>query len=148
MMKKLFLVFRFTLLVFSGGPGSAQDSLDPNAAERLALAQKMHEIRPINIQVEDIIQQMAQRYPEDKRAVFTTRMMEVFDKKALTDISVKAMADTFTVAELKKMIDFHGSPEGNAISEKMPVYQGLVEPELVKKIDKALMVIRTGDPAP
>lgn len=122
----------------------AQEAADPAFAERLALSKKMHEVRPINLQVEKVVEQMAARFPEDQRDKFIERMIDVFDKEALTDISVQAMAETFTAPELEKMIEFHGSPEGKTITEKMPVYQSLLEPELVKKIDKALMEVRTG----
>ena len=131
-------LFTFAPMVF------AQDGGDPALAERIALARKMHDIKPMAVQIEQAIRQLALRYPEDKQELFITKMLQVFDRKSLTDISVKAMAETFTAAELEKMIDFHGSPEGKAIGEKMPVYQALVEPEIIKKIDQALMEVRTG----
>ena len=141
-MKAYLSVLCFVIAMLFVQPLSAQD--DPDFPKRYELAQKMHEIKPINMQIKSSIEQLAQRYPEDVREAFVNRMMEVFDKKTLTDISVRAMADTFTAAELEKMIDFHGSPEGKAVGEKMPVYQGLVRPELMQKIDKALMEVRTG----
>lgn len=115
--------------------------------KRLELARAMHEIRPMSVQIEAAVQALSLRYPEDKRERFVAKMLETFDQKTLTEISIRAMAETFTVAELEKMIDFYGSPEGRAASEKMPVYQAIVEPEIVKKLDAALMEIRTGAPA-
>lgn len=143
-MRILFIIACFML----AAPSTlAQEAADPgNAKQRLALSRQMHEIRPIKMQVEEVITQMALRYPENRRDEFISRMMEIFDNQTLTEISVHAMADTFTVPELEKMIEFHGSPEGKAVSKKMPVYQALVEPELIKKIDQALMELRTGKP--
>lgn len=147
-MKTLVLAFSFLLMAAFAVPAMAQNaSADPDYTKRLDLARQMHDIRPINMQADDLIKGMAERYPEDRREAFIARMTEVFDKQALTEISVKAMADTFTAAELQKMIDFHGSPEGKTIGQKMPVYQALVEPELVKRIDQAMMIVRTGKAA-
>lgn len=130
-------------------PARAQDdgkaaAEDAGLARRLELARRMHEIRPLDLQIEDAVRQLSLRYPADKRDLFISKMLQVFDLKTLTDISVRAMADTFTEAELAKMIEYNSSPEGKAATEKMPIYQSLVEPELMKKIDQAMMELRTG----
>ncbi len=143
------MINKFTLVLFSlavmvMSVGALAQDGDADLQKRIELAQKMHEIKPLNVQVEAAIEQLSKRYPEEKRALFVSKMMQTFDKSTLTEISVNAMAETFTVAELEKMIDFHGSAEGKAITEKMPIYQSIVEPELVKKIDAALMDVRTG----
>lgn len=147
MMKKLPLLL-CALALFSFVPlALAQPAANADLDKRMELSRKMHEIRPMTVQIEDAVKQLSLRYPEDKREIFITTMLQTFDRESLTAISVKAMAETFTVAELEKMIDFHGSAEGKAITEKMPIYQSLVEPELLKKIDKALMEVRTGKAA-
>lgn len=117
---------------------------DPSLQTRIELARKMHQIKPLDVEIEAAIKQLSMRYPEDKRELFVSKMLQTFDQKALTEISVNAMAATFTAPELNKMIEFYGSPEGKSIDQKMPIYQKLVEPELVKKVDKALMDIRLG----
>jgi len=153
-MKKSPLLLSLVVLLSFALPAYAQQDAAPAAAasaaaapdleQRLALARKMHDIKPMTVQIEDAIRALSMRYPEDKRELFVLTMTQTFDQKALSEISVKAMAETFTAAELEKMIDFHGSAEGKAISEKMPVYQSIVEPELIKKIDQALMEVRLG----
>lgn len=125
-------------------PSAAQTADDPGLQKRIELARAMHDIKPLSVQIEESIKQLSMRYPEEKRALFVAKMMETFDQKTLTDISVKAMAETFTETELTKMVDFYGSPEGKSISAKNPVYQSLVQPEIIKKIDQALMEVRTG----
>ena len=72
------------------------------------------------------------------------KMVNTFDHKTLHNLSVKAMADTFTEAELEKMIDYFGSPEGKSVGEKMPVYMAILRPEINKLIDQAMMDVRLG----
>ena len=117
---------------------------DAGLQQRIELARKMHEVRPMSVQIEQAIEALSMRYPEDRRELFVTKMLQMFDQQTLSEVSVKAMAETFTAAELQKMVEFYGSPEGKAIEQKMPVYQAIVEPEIIKKIDEAMMEIRTG----
>ncbi|MCB9991480.1 MAG: DUF2059 domain-containing protein [Rhodospirillales bacterium] len=117
---------------------------DAALEKRVQLAHEMHKVKPMAVQIESAVRQLALRYPEDKQELFISKMLQVFDQKTLTDISVNAMAETFSEAELQKMLDYYGSPEGKAIEEKMPIYQTIVEPEIIKRIDQALMEIRTG----
>ncbi len=145
-MKKLVLLVCIAITLGFAAPSSAQNAAAPDLDKRIELARKMHEVRPMVVPIEEAVQQLAQRYPKEKRELFISTILNAFDRESLTEISVKAMAETFTVAELEKMIEFNSSPEGKAITEKMPVYQSLVEPELMKKVDKALMEVRMGKP--
>ena len=54
------------------------------------------------------------------------------------------MAETFTASELEKMVEYFGSDEAKSIAQKLPVYQAIVEPEITKMMDAALMKLRTG----
>lgn len=128
-------------------PAHAQAGAEGTLNRRIDLARQMHEIKPLAVEIEDSVRQLSLRYPEDVRVLFVSRMMQTFDRETMTEISVKAMAETFTVAELEKMVDFYGSPEGRSIAGKTPVYESLVQPEILKRIDKALMEIRTGKAA-
>ncbi|MCB1555760.1 MAG: hypothetical protein KDJ15_00435 [Alphaproteobacteria bacterium] len=123
-------------------------SVDPGPAadldRRRALALEMHAIRPAADQVMAAIAAMAVNVPEDKQAAFVEQLRGALDFDALTALSVDAMVETFTTPELEKMVAYFGSPEAASISEKLPVYQAIVEPEISKMIDEALMISRTG----
>jgi hypothetical protein len=54
------------------------------------------------------------------------------------------MAQTFTAEELQSMIDFYGSDMGRSISAKTPDYQELMQPIIVKMLDKAMLDLKTG----
>lgn len=120
----------------------AQD--DADLAKRTELAEEMHKIRPVNAEIESTVRAVAERLPEEKREIFVMKMVNTFDHKTLHNLSVKAMADTFTEAELEKMIDYFGSPEGKSVGEKMPVYMAILRPEINKLIDQAMMDVRLG----
>ncbi len=141
MMKYLLLVLAVTL--FQPLSAVAQQE-DPDYQQRIELARQMHEIRPLNADIEESVRRLAQRYPAEQREIFVDRMLDEFDQDDMTALSVKAMAETFTLAELEKMIEFHGSPEGQAVTKKMPVYQAVIQPEIIRKIDRAMMAVRTG----
>jgi hypothetical protein len=58
------------------------------------------------------------------------------------------MAEVFTTAELKRMIEYFGSDEAKTIAQKMPIYQQLVQPQITKLVDQAMMTVRTGTANP
>ena len=122
----------------------AQSEISPEDAQRVDLAVEMQKIRPISAEIEGTIKAVSMRLPEDRREIFVMKMMNAFDQETLNQLAIKAMADTFTSAELEKMIDFYGSPEGKSIAEKMPVYMAILRPEIDKLVDKAMMNVRLG----
>lgn len=117
---------------------------DNDEAKRLDLAKQMHVIKPVQPEIEDAVRMLALRIPEDRREIFISKMLNAFDQKTLNGISVKAMAETFTVDELEAMIAYFSSEEGRSIDKKMPVYWALVKPEIAKLMDKAMMDVRLG----
>ena len=131
-------------------PAHAQQAAADRGADygaRVALAQKMHEIRPAKKQVEDAVTAAASRLPAPNREDFKAQMMKSIDVAALEKRSIDVMAQTFTKAELEKMVGYFGSPEAQKIAEKLVVYQSVMMPEITKMLDKAAMEARTGAPA-
>lgn len=143
------IMFLFAVLLTLAFPAMAQDgSAIFDEDQRLELAQKMHDIKPARLQLEAAIDGVArQRVPEDKRAAFKKVMLDMMDVEKLEGLSIKAMAEIFTVAELERMIDYFGSAEAQSIADKLPVYQAIITPELTKMVDAALLELRTGSGA-
>lgn len=137
----LFLLFAAPAL-----PALAQQEAGDSAL-RQKLAERMQEIQPVADQVALIVGDLAEREPESARVAFKEKMMAGVDAAALSKAAAAAMAETFTAAELQRMIDYFGSPEAKTIDEKMPVFHGLLQPAVSKAIDRALMAVRTGAPA-
>lgn len=126
-------------------PAFAQEAAsNPASDHKHELAEKMHQLRPTKTQVEQAIAVVGQRVPEDKRAAFEAAMTNAIDFKAVEKISVDAMADTFTEAELAAMVDYYSKPEAKSAADKLPQYQEKVGPEIIRMIDKAMMKVKTG----
>lgn len=151
-MKIITLVLLFSCLVF---PASAQEtpaepatapspSVIPDMDQRVALAEKMHDIWPVRPKVEEALDIAAQSFPEDERAAFKAGMRKAIKYDQLEEESIAAMAKIFTVPELQKMVDFYGSPEGRAVSAKTGDYAEMLQPVMTKMLDQALLQVRTG----
>lgn len=111
---------------------------------RLALAKRMHEIQPAAAQLDDAIASVAERLPVQERKGFEIAMKKILDYKALERTSIDAMAETFTLPELKAMVAYNESPEAQAISKKFAIYQGKIQPKVYEMLDRAMMQVRTG----
>lgn len=133
----------------TGTPAAATTPADVSApaddmTQRIALAEKMHDIWPVRTKVEDALDIAAQSFPEDQRDKFKSGMRKAIKYDQLEEESIAAMAKLFTVAELQKMVDFYGSPEGKSVSAKTDDYMKALEPVMTKMLDQALIEVRTG----
>lgn len=145
------ILFAFLLLSFAPVAAYAQDGPEaeaetPVSKERLALAEKMHEIWPIRVRMERALDGVAENFPEERRTEIRATMRRSIQWSVLEDESIKAMADIFTEEELQAMIDFYGSETGRSISAKTGDYEMALRPVLTKMIDKAMLDMRLGAP--
>ena len=122
-------------------PAWAQDA---DRAQRLEMAKKLNMVNPVSRQIESSIKRVGESWGLSEKEKFQREMMAKIDMASVEKVSMEALADTFTVAELQVMIDYYSNPATAKIIEKMPVYQGLVQPGIAREIDRALMALRTG----
>ena len=130
-----------------GTPVSAAESLPAQEAvssKQLELAKKMHVIWPIRSRIETAIDMVAQKAPPAKQAEMKARMRKAIQFDQVQEESIKAMAQSFTEEELQAMIDFYGSDIGRSVSAKTQDYQALMQPVIVKMLDKAMLDLKTG----
>jgi len=132
------------LLVFSALPVSAQAAQDEGYRHRLELAKKMHELRPTKDQVYEAIDRVAENQPEAERETFVAAMRNVLNYRAIENISVEAMAETYTEAELQAMVEYYSRPEAISAAAKDAEYSQKVYPEIIRMLDQAMMRVRTG----
>lgn len=144
-MKNIISAFVLSLCLLSA-PSFAEEA--PDHQERLELSQKMHEIQPASRQIEVAVNRVALRLPETERAKFKDSIMTAIDTQRLEELSIKTMADIFTKDELDAMVGYFAAPEAASISEKMPLYQDVIQPEITKMLDAAIMKARTGVATP
>lgn len=112
--------------------------------KKLALAKKMHEIRPTGDQVRSAVERAAGGLPDYERQPFIAAMNGVLNYNAIERISMDAMIEVYTLAELEVMVDYYSKPEAISASEKMDDWAAKVQPEISRLIDKAIIRVRTG----
>lgn len=127
-------------------PALAQDDLGDKGV-RMELATQMNTIRPARAQVDEAVRAVSAGLPPMDKERLLKLVDRAFDYKALEKLSIATMADLFSVAELQKMVDYFGSPEAQSIGTKLPQYQEKLQPAIIKMLDAALMVEKTGGPA-
>jgi hypothetical protein len=123
----------------------AQDPADLD--KRIELAKQWHKLMPVSVhdQIDNAIDEVAKSQPENQREVFKANMRSVLNYEALEKISIDAMAEVYTAAELQAMVDYNSKPEARSAQEKYPAYASRVFPEITKMLDQAVMRVRTGD---
>lgn len=147
MFKVSLLTLSALALIGAATPSYAQD----DDARKMALVKQMHEIRPARTQVREAVEQVSRNLPPMERDRFLKMVENAFDYDRLEKMSVEAMADLFTLAEMEKMVGYFSSPEAQSIGEKLPKYQERLQPEIIRMLDAAMMTERTGatsSPAP
>lgn len=112
--------------------------------ERIKLAREYHQIRPTREQVDGAIRRASNLVPPSERDAFISAMMSVLNYNAIEKISVDAMAEIFTVEELRSMVEYYKKPEAQSAVNKSYKWAEEVQPEIMRMIDKAMMKVRTG----
>jgi hypothetical protein len=140
------LILTLLLLVVLSVPAFAQEEAKQDASqqERLQLAEKINEVNPVARQIEASLLRVAAEWNLSEKEKFKREMIAAMDIKAIEKTSAKAMADTFTKEELNVLLEYYSHPETAKIVEKMPLFQGMIQPGISREIDRALMKLRTG----
>lgn len=112
--------------------------------KKIRLAAQIHQYRPVKNMIAQAAEQIALRYPEERRKSVTKAIIENIDYQKIREESIERMADVYTEAELNKMKEFYGSEEYQSISKKNDIYFQLVQPTVVKELDAVLINLRTG----
>jgi hypothetical protein len=140
-MLKILLVLALLVpsLAFAGETVSANE-----LKERIKFATEFHDVRPIRKAIDQDIQKYAETLPESDRENFMRFIQIRIDYDKIEELSIKTMAEIYTVPELKAMIAYFGSPEGKSAEAKGPLYTSRVAPEITRAIDAALLDAQLG----
>ncbi|MCB1681343.1 MAG: hypothetical protein H6858_00840 [Rhodospirillales bacterium] len=126
---------------------AVEEKQDPATLDqRMELAGKMHQIRPLNPQIDREIRRASTTVPLKDREAFIAAMTTVINYKAIEQVSIKTMAEVYTLPELKAMVDYYGKPEAKSATAKIGDWAKLVQPQISRIIDRAIMRVRTGAP--
>jgi len=132
---RLFLITTFLIGSVSFDT-QAQDTSD--MAEKLNLAKQYTQSVSIEDEINKSIEELVVQVPVDKRALLKSTLERNIKIDRLQSVSEMALADVFTLDELKALVAFYETPEGKAIKEKMPLYQSRLEPILGQMIRDAV----------
>ena len=113
-------------------------------AQKVALANKMHEIRTTREQVDSAVRGASLALPLYERKGFVDAMSLMLNYNAIERISIDAMIETYTLKELVSMVEYFSKPEAVSASKKTLSWARIVQPEISRMIDKAIMRIKTG----
>lgn len=113
-------------------------------AKKVKLAKEMHKIRTAREQVNAAVLSASLGLPAQDRAGFVSAMESMLNYNAIERISMDAMVETFTFKELDAMVEYYSKPEATISSKKIPSWASVVQPEIARMIDRALMRLRTG----
>ncbi len=115
--------------------------------QRLELAERMMEIRPVQAQVDRAIDVYVQNYllaaSEEDKEIFRTAMRRLMNPAALEKVAVDAYAETFTLKELEAMVEYYSKPEAQSASDKQRLLNSKIAPEIGRMMDRALIRLRT-----
>lgn len=138
---KIFLTFLMLCFAF---PAFAQETAKPPAdiKERTALALAFQKIHPLRPQIDRQLDALAENLPDDEQAKYKADIRKVFNYKSVEDASVKAMAETFTPAEIKATIAYYTDPAGQSAAAKMGDYQMKFTPAMKTALDAALVDLK------
>ncbi len=124
-------VFAF-ILAFSvmASPALAQNKKN--------LALQVAKIMPLEQQIMDFTDAVAQTLPTDKQPLFKSIMAKNIDVPKLRIAAQDALIKTFTDQELKVMADFYAKPEASAIMTKLGSFGEAMQPTIKVMVEKAI----------
>lgn len=122
---------------------AAQDNADD---ARRAAAERYLAATPITEMIGSATDEMAKQLPEKQRAQFRQVMLEEVDIERLEEITLNAMVETFTTAELNAFADFYGSDIGKSAMSKFGLYLAKVNPPLQREMMRALQAAQPHSP--
>lgn len=145
-------VFLSLFIVLSlSSPIHAQEKAEESAvqapddmAERETLARRMLAINSPREIVAGAAASIAMRYPANEHEGVIRTLIDNYDIKGLEDAMAKIMAETYTLPELRRMVEYNESEEARSARAKTDDYQARVHPEIRRRLDEAMLKARTG----
>lgn len=140
-MKKLLLLLAIVCFAFSAGVVFADSSTD-DKAERIRLSKDLHDIRNIRERINATILDAANTIPPADREDFQRYVQLKVNYDALEEKSIQYAAEVYTVPELKAMIAYFGSPDGQSAEAKGATFSGKIAKDITAEIDAAILAAK------
>lgn len=136
-MTKTFLLFA-ALAFLSSNQSLAQESGSADLAAKIELAKQYSAAVPVEKEIAESIDTLILQVPVENRALLKSNLQRFIKADRLRTVSELALAETFTLDELKAMVAFYETPEGKAVKDKMGQYQEKIQPILQQMIRDAV----------
>ena len=141
-MKLFLLLLTLTCVGLSIGAAFAADPAKDDMAERIRLSKDLHDIRHIRDRINDTIKSAAGSVPDADRADFEKYVQLHVDYDALESKSIQYAAEVYTAPELKAMIAYFGSPDGQSAEAKGSLFADKISKDIGKEIDAAIIAAK------
>jgi uncharacterized protein len=127
------LFFLAVLGVLSQPPARAESD---TPADRRAAAERYFEVAHFDELMDNMILEMAARHAPSPAAKqrFIEFMHRQINPAAMEKLMVDVAIQYFTTTELNALADFYGTPEGQSIIRKLPVFMGAVMPVMIQEM--------------
>ncbi len=146
--------FRFKLAVlafctaFAVSPVFAADPAPEYSKAQIELAKKYVAAVPVDEDVKSAVEQLSERISPDQRVLFRSLAEKNIDYARLTNAAELAAAKTFSEAELKAMVAFFSTSEGQSARKKMTQYQSLVQPAITEVLQNFVLKVQENNITP
>lgn len=136
-MKKSLFLFTLSILAFGGGVYAAPSG-KTDMEERIKLSKDLHDIRNIRERINMTIQEAANAVPPVDREDFQKYVQLHVDYNTLEQKSIQYAAEVYTAPELKAMIAYFGSADGQSAEAKGEEFGSKIAKDIFAEIDKAI----------
>ena len=125
-------------------PATAED-LPDTPANRYLAAEAYLKVSPLDPMVEETTGELLKVISPEHHAVFRESMNRIMDRINLEELTINALVKHFTVKEINAMTAFYGSPEGQSILRKFPVYMKEIMPQIMRAIPAVVKEVEGRD---
>ena len=105
---------------------------------RLSAAKRYAKITPMSKMIDDAVENIAKRLPEDERDKFLSNIKAFCNIEKTEKLAIDTMAKHFTVNELNALADFYGSPVGKSIMGKFGPYMADIQMAMIQEVSLAV----------
>jgi len=140
-MKKFILILTCAVLSLSAFSVFA-DPVANDKAERIKLSKDLHDIRNIRERINATILEAANTIPLEDREDFQKYVQLKVDYDALEAKSVEYAADVYTAPELKAMIAYFGSADGQSAEAKGQIFADKIGKDILAQVDAAILAAK------
>lgn len=140
-MNKISVLLAVAVLAFSAGMVFAGPA-ENDQAERIKLSKDLHDIRNIRERINATIQDAANAVPPEDKEDFQKYVQLKVDYDALEVKSIQYAADVYTVPELKAMIAYFGSADGQSAEAKGQIFADKISKDIIAQVDAAILAAK------